>query len=138
MEDDEHEDMVFHGPGRYSQAFDNDSTHYDSNLDSPTIRSSVSTQPVDEDIVHVAEPVRTVQSAAPPRDERNMHQAYSEPYISYNGQDADRYDDRRRDYYDDRFDRDRDRYDGRPPYDVDDDIEKASRPGYKPSGNIVR
>ena len=121
--------MVFHGP-RYSQAFDNESSHYDSALDSPTIRSSVSTQQVEEDIVHIVDE-RVVQSA--PRDEHNLRQSYSEPYISYDGQD-----DRSQDRYENRYERERDHYDGRVAYDGEDSIERASRPGYKPQGQPVK
>lgn len=43
---DEQEDIEFRMPSRYSQSYD-----FDSTLDSPTVRSSTSTQPVDEDAV---------------------------------------------------------------------------------------
>ena len=43
---DEQEDIEFRMPSRYSQSYD-----FDSTLDSPTVRSSTSTQHVDEDAV---------------------------------------------------------------------------------------
>ena len=52
---DEQEEIEFRMPSRFSQSYD-----YDSTLDSPTVRSSVSTQPVDEDIMH-AEPSMEVK-----------------------------------------------------------------------------
>lgn len=52
---EEQEEIEFRMPSRFSQSYD-----YDSTLDSPTVRSSVSTQPVDEDIMH-AEPSMEVK-----------------------------------------------------------------------------
>ena len=43
---DEQADIEFRMPSRYSQSYD-----YDSTLDSPTVRSSSSTQPVDDEVV---------------------------------------------------------------------------------------
>ena len=43
-------DIEFRMPSRYSQSYD-----YDSTLDSPTVRSSVSTQHVDDDHVILAD-----------------------------------------------------------------------------------
>lgn len=43
---DEQDDIEFRMPSRYSTSYD-----YDSTLDSPTVRSSVSTHPADDDAV---------------------------------------------------------------------------------------
>ena len=94
-------------------------------------RSFASNQPVDEDVVHVID-APPVQSA--PRDDRNMRPPYPEPYISYNGQDAGRHDDRGQD----RYDREIGYINGQLSYERDDSIEKASRPGYKPQGHPIK
>ena len=52
---DEQPDFEFRMPSRYSSSYD-----FDSTIDSPTVRSSTSTQPVDEDIIAMTEPVRDV------------------------------------------------------------------------------
>ncbi|XP_048581341.1 tight junction protein ZO-1 isoform X4 [Nematostella vectensis] len=109
---EEHEGVEFN---RRSMAFD-----YESNLDSPTTRSSIS-RPPEEDL----HPER-------PREDE-PYTSYNGPQVEYRDRERDRDRDRERDRERDR-DRDREPYDGYPP----EDIDRASRPGYKPSGNVVQ
>ena len=88
------------------------------------MRSSSSTGPVDEEVVAVAEPIRDIHSEPP---DSRVRPAYSEPYINFNGPERDF---ESRPQYDDDY-----RY-GRAPY--EEDIERASKPGYKPYGNVVK
>ena len=72
---DEQEDIEFRMPSRYSQSYD-----FDSTLDSPTVRSSTSTQPVDEDAVvadHGYEVKPTNLSPPPSPSAQKVHLAMS-------------------------------------------------------------
>lgn len=118
-------DIEFRMPSRYSQSYD-----YDSTLDSPTVRSSVSTQHVDDDHVILADRASDIHSE-PPRDAR-VRPAYSEPQLRY--PDSDRYEQEEyapRTHYDDE-----DFRNGRQGF--NEDTLERQRPGYKPSGNIVK
>lgn len=134
-------------PSRYSTGHD-----YDTHGDSPTTRSSISHPPEEE--IH-AEPAKGLESAPHmyngleveyrPNDDRPRYDDGRGRYDDDRDRDRGRYDDRDRDRYDDR-DRDRDRYDDKDrdhgrygdeaPY--DSDVDRASKPGYKPHGNVVK
>ncbi|XP_078360375.1 tight junction protein ZO-1-like isoform X2 [Oculina patagonica] len=123
---DEQEDIEFRMPSRYSQSYD-----FDSTLDSPTVRSSTSTQPVDEDAV-VADHGYEVHSE-PPRDrDVRVRPAYSEPHLRYNEpEQPDEYGPRAR-YEEEDF------RNGNKPAGFREDTLDRQRPGYKPSGNMVK
>lgn len=117
---EEQEEIEFRMPSRFSQSYD-----YDSTLDSPTVRSSVSTQPVDEDIMH-AEPSMEVNSE-PPR----VRPAYSDPHLRYEDPDYQEDFHPRQRYVEDDF--------RNGTHGFNEDTLERQRPGYKrPSGNVVK
>ncbi|XP_068711421.1 tight junction protein ZO-1-like isoform X2 [Montipora foliosa] len=122
---DDQSEIEFRMPSRFSQSYD-----YDSTLDSPTVRSSVSAQHVDDEHVVFSDRASEVHSE-PPRDAR-VRAAYSEPQLRY--PDSDRYEQEefvpRSRYHDEDF------RDGRQGF--NEDTLERQRPGYKPSGNLVK
>ncbi|XP_031573383.1 tight junction protein ZO-1-like isoform X3 [Actinia tenebrosa] len=161
FEHDEH-DVEFRVHNRYSTGYE-----YDSHADSPTARSSVS-HPPEEEIRPSAElgvestPRHYNGPEVEYRDDRGRYDDDRDRsrYDDDRDRDRSRYDDdRNRSRYDDDRDRDRSRYDDergryddrpdrydddrdRRPYDddqrYDSDIDRPSKPGYKPHGNIVK
>ncbi|CAH3013994.1 unnamed protein product [Porites evermanni] len=120
FDQEEQADIEFRMPSRYSTSYD-----YDSTLDSPTVRSSVSNQPMDDDHIIVADYASDVHSE-PPREGR-VRAAYSEPQLRYDG--PDRYEEEylpRARYDDDDY------RDGRQGF--NEDTLDRQRPGYKPPG----